>query len=811
MKNDSALKLYFIGQPLHRHLAWRDKENTLGKATSAELEAKIKALEEEIASCKTEKYVQVHTELQEQQARYKRLFHYAPMGILLMDAEARYVDANHKALEILGYRLEQISRMTAYDLIHPDDLNAQPLIMPQDIADPDRDITLERDFLCSDGRYLPVEVHLSLFSKDLMIITFRDISQCKGAEKALKAANEALEVVYRCSNAAIISLDHNNCVTFWNPAAEKIFGWTQQEVIGKPFPAIPEDKQDEYETIFKEKMKGKAFTDLEVVSRKKNGGQFHVSSTTGPLRNDKGEVTGLISVMIDITRRKRTEEALQQSEERYRSLVENTRDGYFVCDTFTGRFRFLNQRMCDLLGYNREEALQLTLWDVLAKNDHSTMRTLIESQREGPRTNADPGSFIAVRKQGTQFRAEISAALVTFNEKPAIQGLLRDVTEKERLHAKLQQAQRLESVGTLAGGLAHDFNNLLMAIQGNASLALTKLETTHPIYEKVKNITTYVQDASELTKQLLGFARGGKYEVKATHLNNLIQKTAQMFGRTKKEITIRIKPQHNLWTVEVDRGQIEQVLLNLLVNAWQAMPNGGQVYIQTSNVELDSTYAKAYNVKPGEYAKISVTDTGIGMNKRVQNKIFEPFFTTKERSRGTGLGLASAYGIIKNHDGIINIYSEKGKGSTFTIYLPATQSAKIVGAKSDISPLPGTETVLLVDDEEIILEVASELLQELGYRTCMARNGLEAVETYLNHQDEIDVVILDMIMPGMSGGETYDKIRQINPEVKTLLASGYSLDDRASQILRCGCNGFIQKPFNLEELSCKLREVLDNG
>lgn len=785
------------------------KEFTLGKATSAELKAKIKALEEEIVSCKTMEHVRTHAELLEQQARYKRLFQYAPMGILLMDADARYVDANRKALDILGYRLERITQMTGQDLIHPDDLNAQPLITPKDIADPDRDISLERDFLCSDGRYLPVEVHLRVFSTDLMIVTFRDISQRKGAEKALKAANEALEVVHRCSNAAIISLDRNRCVTFWNPAAEKMFGWTQQEVIGKPFPAVPEEKREEYEAIFKEKMKGKAFTDLEVVRQKKNGQRFYVSSTTGPFRNDKGEIIGLISVMIDITRRKRAEEALQQSEERYRSLVENTQDGYFVCDFHTGGFRFLNQRMCDLLGYTREEALQITLWDVLSENDHRIMRTLIESQQAGQKTNTTPRSYIAVRKQGTQFRAEISTALVTFNEKPAIQGLLRDVTEKERLHAKLQQAQRLESVGTLAGGVAHDFNNLLMAIQGNASLALTKLDASHSVYDKLRNIITYVEDAAALTKQLLGFARGGKYEVKATQLNDLIQKTAQMFGRTKKEITIRIQPQQNLWSVAVDRGQIEQVLLNLLVNAWQAMPSGGQIYIQTSNVVLDTAYAKAYNVRPGEYAKTSVTDTGIGMDKAVQNKIFEPFFTTKGRGRGTGLGLASAYGIIKNHDGIINVYSERGKGTTFTIYLPAAGTAEITGKKSYMSPLRGTETVLIVDDEDIILNVACELLEELGYRTRIARTGLEAVDVYLQAQDEIDVVILDMVMPGMSGGETYDKIRQLNPEVKILLASGYSIDDKASQILRRGCNGFIQKPFNIEELSRKLRELLD--
>jgi signal transduction histidine kinase len=438
------------------------------------------------------------------------------------------------------------------------------------------------------------------------------------------------------------------------------------------------------------------------------------------------------------------------------------------------------------------------------------MRTLIESQQAGQKTNTTPRSYIAVRKQGTQFRAEISTALVTFNEKPAIQGLLRDVTEKERLHAKLQQAQRLESVGTLAGGVAHDFNNLLMAIQGNASLALTRLETSHSAYEKLRNITTYVEDAAALTKQLLGFARGGKYEVKATQLNDLIQKTAQMFGRTKKEITIRIKPQQDLWSVAVDRGQIEQVLLNLLVNACQAMPNGGKIYIQTSNVILDSVYAKAYNVKPGEYTKTTVTDTGLGMDKAIQNKIFEPFFTTKDRGRGTGLGLASAYGIIKNHDGIINVYSEKGKGTTFTIYLPATEMAEITGEKSHISPLRGTETVLIVDDEEIILNIATELLEELGYQTRIARTGFEAVDVYQQQQDEIDMVILDMVMPGMSGEETYEKIYQMNPEVKALLASGYSIDDKASKILRNGCcNGFIQKPYNIEELSRKLRELLD--
>ncbi|GAG21264.1 unnamed protein product, partial [marine sediment metagenome] len=246
-------------------------------------------------------------------------------------------------------------------------------------------------------------------------------------------------------------------------------------------------------------------------------------------------------------------------------------------------------------------------------------------------------------------------------------------TEKKRLEAQFQAAQRMEAIGTLAGGLAHDFNNILMGIQGNTSLILLHKTSTHPDYERLKGIEEGVKSGAELTRQLLGFARGGKYEVRPTNLNELIENQNHMFGRTKKEITIRGKYEDKPWTVEVDQGQIEQVLLNLYVNAWQAMPGGGDLYIETENVTLDEDYAKPFNMEPGRYVKISVTDSGVGMDEATQQRIFEPFFTTKEMGRGTGLGLASVYGIIRNHGGIISVYSEKGKGTTFEIYLPVSQ------------------------------------------------------------------------------------------------------------------------------------------
>jgi len=384
-----------------------------------------------------------------------------------------------------------------------------------------------------------------------------------------------------------------------------------------------------------------------------------------------------------------------------------------------------------------------------------------------------------------------------------------DMTERKKIEAQLQHAQKMESIGVLAGGIAHDFNNLLMAIQGRTSIMLMDKDSSHPDFGHLRGIESCVGSAADLTRQLLGIARGGKYEVKPTDLNELIQKENRMFGRTKKEITIREKYEDNLWSVEVDRGQIQQVLLNVYVNAWQAMPSGGELHIRTQNVTLDENFLKPYQVEPGRYVQISITDTGIGMDKATQEKIFDPFFTTKEMGRGTGLGLASAYGIIKNHGGFINVYSETGHGSTFNVYLPASENEVIEERKLTGDILRGSETVLFVDDEEMIAEIGEDLLERLGYKVFIAGTGKEAIKIYEENKDRIDIVVLDMIMPDMGGGETYDRLKDINYKVKVLLSSGYSINGQATEILDRGCNGFIQKPFRMKELSQKLREVLD--
>ena len=387
--------------------------------------------------------------------------------------------------------------------------------------------------------------------------------------------------------------------------------------------------------------------------------------------------------------------------------------------------------------------------------------------------------------------------------------ILNDVTEKKRLEVQLQQARKIKAVGTLAGGIAHNFNNLLMGIQGNALLVLLDIDTTHPHYKNLKTIEKQVKSGAKLTAQLLGYSRKGRYEVKAINLNQLVEDTTETFGETKKEITIHRHLAEDLFAIEADEGQIEQVLLNLFVNAGHAMPGGGDLILKTMNVTHDDMRGKVYDPKPGDYVLLTVSDTGTGMDKKTTERIFDLFFTTKEMGRGTGLGLASTYGIVKGHSGYIDVVSEKGHGTSFGIYLPASQRKVEETANSSEPIREGSGTILFVDDNPSILNVGVKMLNKLGYTTLEAKGGREAVEVYRENKDRIDMVILDMIMPDMGGGKTYERIKEINPHIKVILSSGYRIDSEAARILKQGCDGFIQKPFSLKELSTKIEERLE--
>jgi PAS domain S-box-containing protein len=468
------------------------------------------------------------------------------------------------------------------------------------------------------------------------------------------------------------------------------------------------------------------------------------------------------------------------------------------------RVVYANPSALSLLGIAEQKLLGSHFSDLFAQEAREKVAGLLQEGNSGAQHPSQNPSLQLNDKEIT-----INISPIRDQENKTIV-VLNDITKQKRMEAQLQQAQKMEAIGTLAGGIAHDFNNLLMAIQGTVSLLLFSIDPDHPHYEKISNIEKHVESGAKLTSQLLGYARKGKYEVKPIELNRLVRETSETFGRTKKDIAIDTYLADDLSPVEVDEVQIEQVLFNLFVNAASAMDSGGRLSLTTKNTTHDHMQTKLYKPKPGNYVLLTVTDTGTGMDKSTMERIFEPFFTTKEMGRGTGLGLASAYGIVKSHGGYIEVDSQKDVGTTFKIYLPASE--KVVNRPYDNKPpeqvTSGNETILLVDDERIILEVGKELLEAMGYEVLTANNGKQAVEIYQDNKKNIDLLILDVIMPEMNGSEVYDKMKQINPDIKVLLSSGYSLEGQATEILERGCEGFIQKPFHIGQLSKSVRKVL---
>jgi PAS domain S-box-containing protein len=507
------------------------------------------------------------------------------------------------------------------------------------------------------------------------------------------------------------------------------------------------------------------------------------------------------------------EAAVRESEEKYRLLVENANEAIFILQD--DQIKFTNPKAEEILNRLSIHPTGVDLAKCIHPGERGKVVEWYNRRLEGKEL---PYSLM-FRLEGenrTSIWVELNSILIKLNGKTATLNFIRDVTLQKKLEEQFYQSQKMESIGTLAGGIAHDFNNLLMGIQGNVSVMNLEIDAASPLRDSLQSIARCVQSGSHLTNQLLAFARGGKYIVKPCNLNSIVSKSADIFGRTKREVNIHRVFAKDTWPVEVDSGQIEQVLMNLFVNAWQAMPDGGDLFIDVANVELDEHYAriKPYNIRPGRYVKLSVTDTGVGMDTETRKRIFEPFFSTKEKGMGTGLGLASAYGIVKNHGGFINCYSELGQGTTFNIYFP--ESGKVVaeedpgGGDEAMPAVPkGNETILFVDDEEEILNVGRKILTGLGYQVLTARDGKTSIEIYTARGDQIDMVVLDYVMPGMGGREVFEALRRLDPGVRVLLSSGYSSNNQVAHMLDRGCKGFLQKPYNTARLARKMREILD--
>ncbi len=658
----------------------------------------------------------------------------------------------------------------------------------------------------------------------------------------------------------IMVLDSNFRFTHWNRAMEKISQIPREKVVGSGksaweiFPDLAKDGMDE---IMWKAMQGEVtkqkYTPLRF-TKKKSG---FISEMFFPLRNTKSEIRGIVGVIRDITDSKQAEETIRLNESRLNVLLklnqmteaslQEIKDfaleaAVNLTKSKIGYLAFMNddESILSMHSWSRNTVKQCAISNKPLTYPMETMGLWGEAvrQRKAIITNnySVPNPFKKGFPKGhIKIIRHMNVPLFEGNRIIIVAGLgnkendydeldVRQLTllmqdmwsliqhkqaekEKKKIEVQLLQAQKTKTIGTLVGGIAHNFNNLLMGIQGYTSLMLFETDSADPNYARLKNIEKMVKSRLYLTRQLLAYARKGQGEVKLLNLNQLVEETSKTFGRTRKEFTIRRELADNLYTIEADQGQIEQTLLNLYVNAADAMPEGGELTLKTINSSHKNIKGKHFVPKPDNYVMLSVADTGVGMDKLTIKRIFEPFFTTKS-GQGTGLGLASVYGTIKVHNGYINVDSKKGLGTTFKIYLPASEIKLRKTVKIPEELIKGTGTVLMVDDEEVIIEVGRELLGAIGYKVLTAIDGKEAIEIYKKNMDKIDIVLLDMIMPDMGGGKVFDIIKKINPDAKVLLISGYSLDNQAAEILNRGCDGFMQKPFNLNELSGKIRKII---
>ena len=420
-------------------------------------------------------------------------------------------------------------------------------------------------------------------------------------------------------------------------------------------------------------------------------------------------------------------------------------------------------------------------------------------------------------KDGRKLSFEVSTRLIYQGGKPVgVQGIARDLTQRKELEEQLRQAQKMEAVGRLAGGIAHDFNNLLAVLMGYSELMMQRLEPGDTLHKSAQEIGKAAERAATLTRQLLAFSRKQMLAPKVLDLNVVLSEMEDLLRRLiREDVTLRVAPDNGLWHIKADRGQLEQVILNLTLNARDAMPHGGRVTIETQNVELDAAYARRRPVvQAGSYVLLAVSDTGVGMDAETQAHIFEPFFTTKEKGKGTGLGLATVYGIVKQSGGYIWVYSEMGRGTTFKVYLPRVverveESSRGLGAMPQVeAPVPAAETILLVEDEEGVREVAREFLEIMGYKVLETRSPADAMRIAQNHPGEIHLLLTDVVMPEMGGRDLAERLQRIRPRMKVLYMSGYTDDAIVHHGVLDADTPFLQKPFARDTLERKVREVL---
>ncbi len=614
----------------------------------------------------------------------------------------------------------------------------------------------------------------------------------------------ARDIVIQNMNDGVIVLDVHQRILDLNPAAVELVGF-QPPLIGQPaagvlpwWPNLPEHIG----------FNGPQTIPLNMELDHINDQRRLQISLSNMIYNEK--LIGYLAIMRDVTGMKKAEEALRRSEARFKSLSENAPVIIFTLDS-DGIITYLNPAWVSMLGHDRQDLIGRPFTSWLPEDQRGIFSELMMRLIRGQVRITE--STVRFRKIDGEERIFDFSAAANSDEEGRITGIIgfaKDITEEDRLKTQLFQAQKMEAIGTLAGGVAHDFNNLLMGMQANVSLLRLENDTTNQSQEKLSRIEEQIQSGASLTRQLLGYARKGKYVVSAIDVHPLIQETLEVVKRTNKNIRMHCELKAAPAVLQADRGQMELVFLNLFVNAVDAMPKGGDLTVTTELVHHpDGAGLWSEKIEPGRYIEIKVTDTGVGMDAAIMERIFEPFFTTKEIGRGTGLGLASVYGVVKNHHGHIRVTSKVGQGATFVLLFPSATTIKEKAAPA-AEPIiyPQGRYVLLVDDEAPILQFIGELVHSLGFKVHLAGSGLEAIRLFKTHHKEIDFVVLDMIMPDTDGLQVFKALKATNPDVKVIIASGYGLSEQSQNILEQGPHIMLPKPFTRSELAEAITRLL---
>ena len=628
---------------------------------------------------------------------------------------------------------------------------------------------------------------------------------------------------------AVLGLDSNGTITSWNPGAEVLLGYPAAEIVGKHIrPLVPPLRLAEELAMLAQVSRGTSVDHFSTMRVCKDKKVIEVSITLSPIKDVTGRITGATQIVRKQNNGDRLENAvlqkekalgnLQVSEVRYRRLFEAARDGILLLHVDTGQITDVNPFLGELLGMHRDEFIGKSLWELGA------LRHII-ANKEAFLELKDKGyiryEHLPLKtKTGKEVHVEFVSNVYVAGGETVIQCNIRDITERYHIEQALREAeehirqsQKIEAFGQLAAGVAHDFNNLLTVINGYSELVLTKLGKEDPHHASLEEISKAGQRAALLTRQLLAFSRKQILDPKVLDLGKVAAEMEKLLRRViGEDIELVNATSPDLWPVRVDPGQMEQIILNLAVNSRDAMPQGGKLTITTTNVEVDEKFVGLHpSIKSGPHVLLSISDTGCGMDKETQSHLFEPFYTTKGPGKGTGLGLATVYGIVKQSEGSVWVHSEIGEGTTIKIYLPRVKDEfeASTPVKTELDTPKGTETILLVEDEPSVRKLVRHILEKQGYSVLEASTGALALKVIEKHAGEIHLLLSDVVMPGMNGAELAAKLVKIRPQVKTLFLSGYSSEAIARHGHLNKDTSFLQKPFLESELAIKVRFVLD--